>query len=115
MDGQQEQRKSEIEDVSSAKAVLLGAFAPGVNGPTWNTLKFILLVLGLCLIAMLALAFTRSDIALILHIGFLVLIALVLFFLMSRFLEETGLVSIEHQMQEMGLMPKDCKETSKKS
>ncbi|GAB4826970.1 hypothetical protein Ancab_033851 [Ancistrocladus abbreviatus] len=104
-----------IEDVSSAKAVLLGALAPGVNGPTWHALKIIFLVLVISLIMMLALAFTSSDFALILHIGFLVFITLVLFVLMSRFLEQTGLVSVQHQMEEMGLMPKDCGETSKKT
>uniref|UniRef100_A0A2P2JF62 Uncharacterized protein MANES_17G046800 n=1 Tax=Rhizophora mucronata TaxID=61149 RepID=A0A2P2JF62_RHIMU len=32
--------------VSPAKAVLLGALAPGVNGPTWITLKSAFLMLG---------------------------------------------------------------------
>ncbi|KAK6917580.1 hypothetical protein RJ641_018331 [Dillenia turbinata] len=71
-------------EVSSAEAVLLGAIAPGVNGPTWNTLKLAFLVLGLCLTAMLGLAFSSSDSALILHVTFLVLIAGTLFFLLSR-------------------------------
>ncbi|XP_004505071.1 uncharacterized protein [Cicer arietinum] len=102
-------------DVSSATAVLLGALAPGVNGPTWNTLKSAFLMLGLCLAVMLGLAFSSSDSSLVLHVGFLVLICLTLFFLLSWFLAETGLVSIEHQMREMGLNPKDALETNKKS
>uniref|UniRef100_A0A9I9CF17 Uncharacterized protein n=1 Tax=Cucumis melo TaxID=3656 RepID=A0A9I9CF17_CUCME len=59
-------------EVSSAQAVLLGALAPGVNGPTWTTLKSAFLMLGLCLVLMLALAFSSSDSWLILHVTFLV-------------------------------------------
>ncbi|XP_057948632.1 uncharacterized protein LOC131144186 [Malania oleifera] len=103
------------EDLSSAKAVLLGALAPGVNGPTWNALKAAFLMLGLCLVALLVIAFCSSDSGLILHVTFLVLITATLFLLLSRFLAETGLVSVEDQIKEMGLVPKDCVETSKKS
>ncbi|CAI9787932.1 unnamed protein product [Fraxinus pennsylvanica] len=60
-----ESKQSSTEDFSSAKAVLLGALAPGVNGPTWNTLKISFLMLGLCLAAMLGLAFSSSDSALL--------------------------------------------------
>ncbi|KAG5023363.1 hypothetical protein AAZX31_07G183200 [Glycine max] len=95
--------ESEAGDVSSATAVLLGALAPGVNGPTWITLKSSFLMLGLCLTVMLALAFSSSDSWLIFHVAFLVLICLTLFLLLSWFLAQTGLVSVEHQMREMGL------------
>ncbi|KAG5010623.1 hypothetical protein GLYMA_07G198400v4 [Glycine max] len=95
--------ESEAGDVSSATAVLLGALAPGVNGPTWITLKSTFLMLGLCLTVMLALAFSSSDSWLIFHVAFLVLICLTLFLLLSWFLAQTGLVSVEHQMREMGL------------
>lgn len=108
-------QRSDTEDVSSANAVLLGALAPGVNGPTWNTLKFAFLMLGLCLAAMLGLAFSSSDIGLILHVTLLFLITGTLFILLTRFLAETGLVSVEHQMQEMGLAPKDSAAINKKS
>ncbi|KAG4959900.1 hypothetical protein HKD37_13G037117 [Glycine soja] len=94
---------SDAGDVSSATAVLLGALAPGVNGPTWITLKSTFLLLGLCLAVMLALAFSSSDSRLIFHVAFLVLICLTLFLLLSWFLTQTGLVSVEHQMREMGL------------
>ncbi|OMO65211.1 hypothetical protein COLO4_31450 [Corchorus olitorius] len=94
-------------EISSAQAVLLGALAPGVNGPTWNTLKSTFLMLGLCLALMLGLAFSSSDSSLILHVAFLVLITITLFLLLNWFLEQTGLVSVEHQMQEMDLAPKD--------
>ncbi|KAL6992557.1 hypothetical protein U1Q18_010667, partial [Sarracenia purpurea var. burkii] len=107
--------QSDTEDVSSAKAVLLGALAPGVNGPTWNTLKIAFLMLGLCLAAMLGLAFSSSDFGLIFHVTFLVLITATLFLLLSRFLAQIGLVSIEHQMQEIGLAPKGSELISKKS
>ncbi|XP_052183223.1 uncharacterized protein LOC127795521 [Diospyros lotus] len=110
-----EQKQSGEEQVSSAKAVLLGALAPGVNGATWNTLKFAFLMLGLCLAAMLGLAFSSSDSGLMLHVVLLVLITGALFTLLSRFLAQTGLVSIEHQMQEMGLAPKDDGGIDKKS
>ncbi|KAK9227395.1 hypothetical protein WN943_012448 [Citrus x changshan-huyou] len=70
-------------DVSSAEAVFLGALAPGVNGPTWTTLKSAFVMLGVCLAVMFGLAFSSSDSSLILHVGFLLLIALTLFFLLS--------------------------------
>ncbi|PIN08144.1 hypothetical protein CDL12_19279 [Handroanthus impetiginosus] len=103
------------ERYSSAEAVMLGALAPGVNGPTWNTLKIAFLLLGLALSAMLGLAFSFSDSSLIFHVAFLVLIAGTLFMLLSRFLAETGLVSVEHQMQEMGLKPEEVENRNKKS
>uniref|UniRef100_A0A2P2JF35 Uncharacterized protein MANES_17G046800 n=1 Tax=Rhizophora mucronata TaxID=61149 RepID=A0A2P2JF35_RHIMU len=93
--------------VSPAKAVLLGALAPGVNGPTWITLKSAFLMLGVCLSIMLGLAFSSSDSYLILHVVFLVLITATLFSLLSWFLTQTGLVSVEHQMQELDLVPND--------
>ncbi|XP_044495881.1 uncharacterized protein LOC123218483 [Mangifera indica] len=100
-------------DYSSAEAVLLGALAPGVNGPTWTTLKSAFLMLGLCLIVMLGLAFASSDSSLLFHVGFLVLIAASLFFLLNWFLGQTGLVSVEHQMQEMDLVPNNNQRNKK--
>lgn len=100
-------------DVSSAQAVFLGALAPGVNGATWTTLKSAFVMLGVCLAVMFGLAFSSSDSSLILHVGFLLLIALTLFFLLSWFLAQTGLVSVEHQMQEMNLMPNDHQRSNK--
>ncbi|XWS19614.1 hypothetical protein CRYUN_Cryun31cG0030700 [Craigia yunnanensis] len=102
-----EKKQSAGGDISSAQAVLLGALAPGVNGPTWNTLKSTFLMLGLCLAVMLGLAFSSSDSSLILHVAFLVLITITLFLLLNWFLEQTGLVSVERQMQEMDLVPND--------
>lgn len=102
-----ENKQSGQKDISSAEAVLLGALSPGVNGPTWTTLKTTFLMLGLSLAVMLGLAFSSSDSALTLHVIFLVLITASLFLLLSWFLSQTGLVSVEHQMQEMGLAPKD--------
>ncbi|XP_039055475.1 uncharacterized protein LOC120198176 [Hibiscus syriacus] len=93
-------------DISSAQAVLLGALAPGVNAPTWNTLKSTFLMLGICLVVMLGLVFSSSGSSLIPHVSFLVLIVVPLFLLLNWFLEQTGLVSIEHQMQEMDLIAK---------
>ncbi|XP_024029128.1 uncharacterized protein LOC21397632 [Morus notabilis] len=102
------------EEVSSAKAVLLGALAPGVNGPTWNTLKSAFLLLGLSLSLMLALAISSSDSSLVLHVGFLVLITATLFLLLSWFLAQTGLVTIENQMRDLDLVPNAGSETNKK-
>ncbi|KAI4299396.1 hypothetical protein L6164_032863 [Bauhinia variegata] len=110
-----EKTESDSGDVSSAQAVLLGALVPGVNGPTWITLKSSFLLLGLCLAVMLGLAFSSSDSSLMLHVAFLVLICVTLFLLLSWFLAQTGLVSVEHQMQEMGLVKNDQQDTSKKS
>ncbi|KAL9273634.1 hypothetical protein AKJ16_DCAP18036 [Drosera capensis] len=95
---------TEIESVSSAKAVLLGAVAPGVNGQSWNVLKMVFLMLGLCVVAMFSLAFTSRDSGLVLHVLFLGVLAIGLF---------TGLVTVEHQMQEMGLIPKDTQGSDK--
>ncbi|GJV76446.1 hypothetical protein Tco_1508030 [Tanacetum coccineum] len=82
-------KQSETEHVSSATAVFLGALAPGVNGPTWNTLKVSFLMLGVCLCAMLGLAFSSSDSTLVLHVTFLVLITATLFFLLSGYISDT--------------------------
>ncbi|KAG4195677.1 hypothetical protein ERO13_A06G129300v2 [Gossypium hirsutum] len=100
-----EKEQSAGGDISSTQAVLLGALAPGVNGPTWSTLKLTFLMLGLCLALMLGLAFSSTDFSLILHVAFLVLIAITLFLLLNWFLEQTGLVFVERQMQEMDLIP----------
>ncbi|XP_038710147.1 uncharacterized protein LOC120004883 [Tripterygium wilfordii] len=102
-----EQKLAVKSDLSSTTAVLLGALAPGVNGPTWNALRSTFLMLGLCLAVMLGLAFSASDSSLILHVGFLVVIAVSLFALLNWFLAETGLVSVEHQLKEMDLLPND--------
>ncbi|XAR66480.1 hypothetical protein NMG60_11012739 [Bertholletia excelsa] len=110
-----ENTQSGEEEVSSAKAVLVGALASGVNAPTWNTLKIAFLMLGLCLVAMLSLAFSASDFGLVFHVTLLVLISGTLFLLLSRFLEQTGLVSVEHQMQEMGLSLDHSSMKNKKS
>ncbi|KAK4745397.1 hypothetical protein SAY87_011709 [Trapa incisa] len=79
----EEEYSAAPEDISSAKAVLLGALAPGVNGPTWNTLKAAFFMLGLVLIVMMAIAFSSSDSWLTFHVSFLVLIAVTLFLLLS--------------------------------
>ncbi|VFQ89052.1 unnamed protein product [Cuscuta campestris] len=106
------------EELSPAQAVFFGALAPGVNSPTWNTLKIAFLMLAVCLASMLGLAFSSNDYMLTLHVTFLVFITGSLFLLLCRFLAETGLVSVEHQMQEIGLAPKDdddddkCKKSS---
>nr|KJB66730.1 hypothetical protein B456_010G155100 [Gossypium raimondii] len=81
----------------------------GFQGPTWSTLKLTFLMLGLCLALMLGLAFSSTDSSLILHVTFLVLIAITLFLLLNWFLEQTGLVSVERQMQEMDLIPNNRK------
>ncbi|KAL9234051.1 hypothetical protein vseg_008967 [Gypsophila vaccaria] len=98
---------SQSQQISSTEAVLVGALAPGINGQTWNTMKFVFVMLGFSLTFMLILGFTSCDFGLIFHVAFLVLITFTLFFLLARFLEQTGLVSVEHQMQEIGLRPKD--------
>lgn len=106
-------KQSNGEEISPVNAVFLGALASGVNvrtfsstsllficfsskfvsihnilligfqGPTWNTLKSAFLMLGLSLVVMFGLAFSSSDSSLVLHVGFLVLIAVTLFFLLS--------------------------------
>uniref|UniRef100_A0A7N0R985 Transmembrane protein n=1 Tax=Kalanchoe fedtschenkoi TaxID=63787 RepID=A0A7N0R985_KALFE len=100
--------------VSPAQAVLLGALSPGVNAPTWAALQSALLMLAVCLAAMLGLAFSSSDSWMVLHVALLVSIAGGLFLLLSWFLAETGLVTVEHQMKEMGLDPANNEERTKK-
>ncbi|KAJ3683541.1 hypothetical protein LUZ60_013768 [Juncus effusus] len=97
------------KEISSTEAVLMGALAPGVNGPTWSVLKMVFLLLAVSLIAMLALAFTSSDFVIVAHVLFLVIIGAVLFILLAGFLEQTGLVSVEQQMKEIGLSKEETK------
>ncbi|XP_050370413.1 uncharacterized protein LOC126788456 [Argentina anserina] len=101
------QSQGEGENISSAQAVFLGALAPGVNGPTWTTLRLAFVMLGVCLSVMLGLAFSSSDSWLVLHVAFLVFITMTLFLLLSWFLSQTGLVSVEHQIRKIGLAPDD--------
>ncbi|KAJ4916750.1 Uncharacterized protein Rs2_02300 [Raphanus sativus] len=100
-----EEKKKQKSEISSTEAVLLGALAPGVNAPTWNTLRFAFLLLGLCLTFMLSIAFTSGQSMLLVHVGFLILIASSLFVLLNWFLAQTGLVPVETQMQELNLAP----------
>lgn len=101
-------------EVSSTNAVLYGALASGVNSATWSTLKIAFLMLGICLTAMLSLAFVSSDFVIVGHVLLLVTIASVLFILLNGFLAQTGLVSVEQQMEEIGLVQKkDCNEKDK--
>ncbi|KAF8053231.1 hypothetical protein N665_1444s0003 [Sinapis alba] len=100
--------KKQRSEVSSTEAVLLGALAPGVNAPTWNTLKLAFLLLGLCLTFMLSIAFTSGQSMLLVHVGFLIVIASSLFVLLNcMFLAQTGLVPVETQLQELNLAPSD--------
>ncbi|CAN8313458.1 unnamed protein product [Cochlearia groenlandica] len=98
------------KEISSTEAVFLGALAPGVNVPTWNTLRFAFLLLGLCLAFMLSIAFTSGQSMLLVHVGFLIVIASTLFVLLNWFLAQTGLVPVETQMQELNLVPTDKSE-----
>lgn len=64
------------------------------QGATWNTLKSAFLMLGLCLAVMLGLAFSSSDKWLVLHVGFLVLICVTLFFLLSWYFNSYPLTNL---------------------
>ncbi|XP_010908709.1 uncharacterized protein [Elaeis guineensis] len=102
-------------DISSAKAVMLGALASGVNGPTWLVLKIIFLLLGVCLTAMLSLAFSASDFIIAGHVLLLVIIGAMLFILLNGFLAQTGLVAVEEQMKEMGILNNEGIEKGKRN
>lgn len=107
-----ENKQSPAAKVSPATAVVLGALAPGVNvrstllmlleilsymlpiqvlifllfgfqGATWNTLKSTFVMLGLCLAVMLGLTFSSGDSLLMLHVAFLLVIAVSLFLLIN--------------------------------
>ncbi|KAJ0969252.1 hypothetical protein J5N97_022129 [Dioscorea zingiberensis] len=100
---------------SSATAVLLGALASGVNGPTWFALKIAFLMLGVTLSAMLALAFSSSDFVIVGHVALLVIISALLFILLNGFLAQTGLVTVKQQMEEMGILQMDSTDKDKKN
>lgn len=95
------------KSISSAEAVVLGALASGVNGPTWVVLKITFMMLAICLIPMLSLAFVSSEFIIVGHIVLLVIIGSVLFVLLNSFLAQTGLVSVEQQIEEMGISKND--------
>ncbi|KAM0984474.1 hypothetical protein TB1_011276 [Malus domestica] len=54
-------KQSEPEQILPANAVFLGILAPNVNGPTWTTLRFAFVMLGVCLAVMLGSAFSSND------------------------------------------------------
>ncbi|KAK8962315.1 hypothetical protein KSP40_PGU013639 [Platanthera guangdongensis] len=76
--------ESASKSISSAEAVMMGALASGVNGPTWVVLKITFMMLAICLIAMLSLAFVSSEFIIVGHIVLLVIIGSVLFVLLNR-------------------------------
>ncbi|KAF3793387.1 hypothetical protein EJ110_NYTH09357 [Nymphaea thermarum] len=94
---------SSQKNVPAAKAVLLGALASGVNDSTWSVIKMVFLSLGLCFAAMLFIAFASDEPTLILHVLILVFLGALLFLLLSWFLSQTGLVSVDQQMAELGI------------
>ncbi|KAF2583429.1 hypothetical protein F2Q68_00005717 [Brassica cretica] len=53
---------------------------------TWNTLKLSFLMLGLCLTFMLSIAFTSGQSMLLVHVGFLIVIASSLFVLLNWYI-----------------------------
>ncbi|XP_028555962.1 uncharacterized protein LOC110103450 isoform X2 [Dendrobium catenatum] len=75
--------------------------------PTWAVLKITFMMLAICLIAMLSLAFISSDFIIVGHVILLVIIGAVLFVLLNGFLAQTGLVSVEQQIEEMGISQND--------
>uniref|UniRef100_A0A0D9WXU5 Uncharacterized protein n=1 Tax=Leersia perrieri TaxID=77586 RepID=A0A0D9WXU5_9ORYZ len=81
--------------------------------PTWFVVKITFLLLAFCFTAMLSLAFFSSDFVIIGHVLLLVTIGTVLFVLLNRFLAETGLVSVEQQMKEMGIHKTEATEKDK--
>lgn len=101
-----------FEKPSAVEAVLLGTLAPGVNSPTWLVLKCVMLCLGTCLATMLYAALDSSSSAIVFHVLVLVLLSSMLFILLNWFLSQTGIVSVEQQMKDMGLQNRQ--ETTKK-
>ncbi|KAM2385002.1 hypothetical protein ACFX1X_037648 [Malus domestica] len=51
-------KQLEPEQISLANVVFLGALAPNVNRPTWTTLRFAFVMLGVCLAVMLGSTFS---------------------------------------------------------
>ncbi|KAL0798845.1 hypothetical protein Bca101_054020 [Brassica carinata] len=56
---------------------------------------------------MLSVAFTGGQSTLLVHVGFLIVIASSLFVLLNWFLAQTGLVPVEAQIEELNLAPSD--------
>ncbi|XP_057840645.1 uncharacterized protein LOC131050476 [Cryptomeria japonica] len=96
------------EKVSAMEAVLLGALGPGVNRPTWTVLKCVLLALGVCLATMFYAAMYSSHSVMAFHVFVLVLLSGGLFILLSWFLSQTGIVSVEEQMKDMNVPSKQA-------
>ncbi|CAA7017645.1 unnamed protein product [Microthlaspi erraticum] len=61
------EKKEKKSAISSMEGVLVGALTPGVNAPTWKTLKFAFLLLGLCLVFTLPVTFTDGQSMLPVH------------------------------------------------
>ncbi|KAL6880515.1 hypothetical protein ACP4OV_012080 [Aristida adscensionis] len=102
-------------EISSAEAVLVGALSSGVNAPTWFALKVVFLLLAVCFTAMLSLAFSSKNFVIVGHVLLLVTIGAVLFVLLTRFLAEVGLVSVEQQVHEMGIHKTEATDKDKRN
>lgn len=107
--------ESTLNDLSPAEAVMLGTLASGVNGPTWVVLKITFMMLAICLLAMLSLAFISSEFIIVGHVVLLAIIGGVLFVLLNGFLAQTGLVSVQQQIEEMGISQNDIHSKDKQN
>lgn len=100
-------KKEPPTKAGAGEAVLLGALAHGVNAPTWTFLRVVLLALAASLLFMLSVAANISGLGTLLHVFFLILVAVSLFVLLNWYISEIGIVPVEQQMAELNLTDAD--------
>ncbi|KAL2635922.1 hypothetical protein R1flu_007401 [Riccia fluitans] len=89
--------------LGAGEAVLLGALATGVNGPTWFLIKAVLVALAASLVLLLHVAIRSSSTMVLLNVIFLIIIAGGLALGLIWYVSQTGLVPVEKQMAELNL------------
>ncbi|KAG6542524.1 hypothetical protein Mapa_015995 [Marchantia paleacea] len=110
-----QEQESKGKKPGAGEAVLLGALATGVNGPTWFVIKGVLVALAASLVLLLHVAIQSSSWMVLLNVLFLIIIAGGLALLLSWYVSQIGLVSVEKQMAELKLVDEPCETGTKKT
>ncbi|OAE21202.1 hypothetical protein AXG93_4012s1330 [Marchantia polymorpha subsp. ruderalis] len=111
----EDQQESKAKKPGAGEAVLLGALATGVNGPTWFVIKAVLVALAASLVLLLHVAIQSSSWMVLLNVVFLIVIAGGLALLLSWYVSQIGLVSVEKQMVELKLVDEPSETGTKKT
>ncbi|KAL3683916.1 hypothetical protein R1sor_001938 [Riccia sorocarpa] len=99
----QQRKASRGRKPGAGEAVLLGALATGVNGPTWFLIKVVLVALAASLFLLLHVAIRSSNTMVLLNVIFLIIIAVGLALGLIWYVSQIGLVPVEKQMAELNL------------